>query len=324
MLCNARRLIGFLIALIAIGSHAAAAGESLAIVNGEPISYEEFEQEVAMEARQKFYHSKPLDEAAFIRFRADVAQRLIDRKLKLREAARLGVKPDEAYVASQLASYEARYGETERWESEGEAMLARLRTHYEDESRLQRIDELLGEVSGPTDAELRAFYDANLDKFTEPERVRLSVILLEVPPSSDQSAWDAAVAEAGDIAARISAGLDFAEAARLHSGDPTAANGGDTGFLHAGTLGAEVQSMINGLAPGEMAPEPIVVLEGVVLLRLEERQDAQLRPLEAVEERAVGLWRREAEAAARTQRVAALRASSQIEVDEEYLQKLPN
>lgn len=110
----------------------------------------------------------------------------------------------------------------------------------------------------------------------------------------------------------------------MHSGDATAAAGGDTGFLHAGTLGAEVQSVIDGLAPGDMAPEPIVVLEGVVLLRLEERQAERLRPLEDVEERAAGLWRREAEAEAMGRRVAALRASSQIELDEEYLQKLPN
>ena len=316
--------IWVLIALALVAPQPLIAADALAVVDGEPISYEEFEQAVAMEARQKFYHAKPLDEAAFLRFRAEVAQRLIDRKLKLKEAARLGVKPDEAYVVSQLASYEVRYGETERWETEGEAMLARLRSHYEDESRLQRIEELLGEVSGPTAAELRAFYDANLEKFTEPERVRLSVILLKVPPSSDQSAWDAAVSEARDIAARIKAGLDFGEAARMHSADPTAANGGDTGFLHAGTLGAEVQSVINGLTPGEMAPEPIVVLEGVVLLRLEERQDARLRPMEAVEARATGLWRREAEAAELERRVTDLRASSRIEVDEEYLKKLPN
>lgn len=316
--------IRVLIALALIAPQPLIAADALAVVDGELISYEEFEQAVAVEARQKFYHAKPLDEAAYIRFRAEVAQRLIDRKLKLNEAARRGIEPDEAFVASELASYEARYGDTERWEAEGEAMLARLRSHFVDESRLQRIESVLGEVTGPTVSELRDYYDSNRDKFTEPERVRLSVILLKVPPSSEQSSWDAAVSEARDIAARIKAGLDFGEAARMHSGDSTAANGGDTGFLHAGTLGAEVQSVIDVLTPGDMAPEPIVVLEGVVLLRLEERKAARLRPLEEVEERAAGLWRREAEAAALGRRVAALRASSQIEVDEEYLQKLPN
>ena len=316
--------IRVLIALALIAPQPLIADDALAIVDGETISYEEFEQAVAVEARQKFYHAKPLDEAAYLRFRADVAQRLIDRKLKLKEAARRGIEPDEDYVASELASYEARYGDTERWEAEGEVMLARLRSYFADESRLQRVEVLLGHVTGPTASELRDYYDSNRDKFTEPERVRLSVILLKVPPTSEQSAWDAAVSEARDIAARIKDGLDFGEAARMHSGDATAAAGGDTGFLHAGTLGAEVQSVIDGLAPGDMAPEPIVVLEGVVLLRLEERQAERLRPLEDVEERAAGLWRREAEAEAMGRRVAALRASSQIELDEEYLQKLPN
>ena len=313
-----------LIALALIAPRPLVAADLLAVVDGEPITYEEFEQAVAVEARQKFYHSQPLDEAAYLRFRAAVAQQLIDRRLMLKEAARRGVDADEAYVASQLADYEARYGDTERWQAEGEAMQARLRRHFEDESRLRRIERLLGEVSGPAVAELREFYDSNRDKFTEPERVRLSVILLKVPPSAAQPAWDAAVAEARDIAARIDAGLEFAEAARVHSGDSTAVNGGDTGFLHAGTLGSEVQSIVDTLAPGQMAPQPIIVLEGVVLLRLEERQPAQLRLLEDVQERAAGLWRREAEAAALERQVAALRSSSQIELDEEYLQKLPD
>lgn len=302
----------------------AMAADTFAVVGETKISYDEFERAVAAEARQRFYHSKPLDEEAFLRFRAQVAQDLVDRELKLQEARRLGVGPDSGYVESRLASYEARYGDTERWESEGETMLSRLRAHYEDESRLELIEKVLSAVDAPSEPKLRAYYESNKDKFTEPERVRMSVILLGVPPTSSQSEWDAAVERAKEIGDQLQTIEQFTEAARRYSDDPSAEAGGDTGFMHAGVLSPQVQNAVDRLKPGEMLPEPIIVLEGVVLLRLEDRLPQMLHEFEDVRERAEGLWRREAEQAELARRMADLRAYGSIEVDEEYLKKLPN
>jgi len=270
-----------------------------------------------------FYHRAPPGEEEFIAFRRKVANKLIDRKLKIREAHARGLQADMAVVEAKLADLETQYGETERWQTEGEAMMASLRSHFEEESLLEQVDALLRFVPEPVENELQSYYADNIDKFTEPEQIRLSVIVLQVPPWSDQAAWDEANTRAVAIAERISAGASFAEEARLHSDDATAADGGDMGYLHDGTLSVAVQESVKGLEPGQTVPEPVRILEGVVLVRLEDRRPANVRPLESMREPATDLYRRDSSDAAYEDHMSRLRDASDIQIDDEYLERTP-
>jgi parvulin-like peptidyl-prolyl isomerase len=299
------------------------AADVLALVDGEPVSYEEFEQFAYVEARQTYYHGTPPEGQAMIEFRQQIANKLIDRKLMIREARRRGLEPNEGAVSEELAGYERQYGATDRWKTEGSAMLAKLRLHFEAESLLEQVDPLMRAVPDPADGEVAAYYRDNLEKFTEPEKVRLSVILISVPPSSDEDEWDAAREEAGKIAERIRNGQLFAEAARLHSADSTAANGGDMGYLHAGALNPAVQEAVSQLQVGEMVADPITVLEGVAIVKVEGRQDSQVHDLVNVFDRAKGLWAREKAEQVFNEALAELRVESNIWLDEDYLQTVP-
>jgi parvulin-like peptidyl-prolyl isomerase len=312
---------GLVIAMITPMSIAAEG--ALAVIDGNPVSYAEYEQFAYAEARQTFYHGAPPEGEAFIEFRRKAADKLIDRKLKVAEARRRGMQPDNEQIDTQLASYEAQYGHEERWQREGDAMLARLRGHFEEESLLRQIEPILREVPVAAEGDVETYYHENIDKFTEPEKVRVAVILLSVPPSSDESEWDAARDEAAAIAESIRGGQSFAEAAREHSADPTAANGGDMGFMHAGSLNYAVQDAVSDLEPGDMADQPVTVLEGVVLVKLEERKAAAIRVFDDVRERARGLWERDASDRAFAATLARLRSESDIQMDEEYLRTWP-
>jgi len=301
----------------------AGAAEALATIDGETVSYEEFERLVYTEARQTFYHRAPPGEEEFTAFRRKVANKLIDRKLKVREARKRGFEADTNAVEARLAAYEEQYGETERWQAEGEAMMASLRPHFEDESLLEQVEVELRFVPEPGEDDLEKYYAANIDKFTQPEQIRLSVIVLQVPPWSEQEAWDEANTQAVAIAERVSAGGSFAEEARQHSDDATAAEGGDMGYLHDGELSAAVQEAVHNLAPGEMVPEPVRVLEGVVLARLEDRRPAKVHSLETVREQAVTLYRRDGSEAAYEAFMRRLRDVSNIQIDDAYLEKTP-
>ena len=279
---------------------------------------------VYSEARQTFYHAAPPDEATYLAFRREVADKLVNRKLKLEEARRRGIKPDGEYVGLELAKLEAQYAGTEQWEADADTMLEELRVYFEEESLLEQIDAALREVGAPSDADVQAYYDANIDKFTQPEQVRLSVILLAVPAWADSATWDAAREKAAGILMTIREGREFAEAAREFSNDPSAANGGDMGYVHAGVLDGELLQVVTGLANGELADRPVTVLEGVVLVRVEDRRAPQVHPLDEVRERATGLWQRDAEQSAYEAAIARLREASQIVMDETYLEKLPN
>lgn len=313
-----------LLAMIGFSSPANAEGAGIATIDGEFVSYDEFERMAYSEARQTFYHAATPDEATYLAFRRGVAEKLVDRKLKLREARRRGLKPNEEYMALELAKYEAQYAGTEQWETEGDAMLERLAVYFEEESLLEQIDAALRKVSDPDDADVREYYDANIEKFTEPEQVRLSVILLLVAAWADGATWDAAREKAAGILADIHGGQDFSDAAREYSADPSAANGGDMGYLHAGVLDGELLKVVTELDAGELCAAPVTVLEGVVLVRVEDRRVPQLHALDEVRDRAAGLWRRDTEQSEYEAAIARLRDASEIIMDEAYLEKLPN
>lgn len=321
------KLLLAMIACFVLGEFSATAhaqGAGIATINGEPVSYEEFEQMVYAEARQTFYHAAPPDGDEYLAFRRQVADNLVDRKLKLNEARRRGLEPDTESVALELAGYEAQYAGTEQWEANGEEMIERLRVYLEEESLLEQIDVELRQVGAPSEADVRAYYEANLEKFTQPEQVRLSVILLAVPAWADSATWDAAREQAAGILMSIREGQDFADAAREYSTDPSAENGGDMGYLHAGVLDGELLQVVSELGDGEICDSPITVLEGVVLVRVEDRRAAQVHSFDEVSERATGLWRREAEQAEYDAAMLRLRDANEIVIDESYLEKLPN
>lgn len=320
----AESTIFLLLAMTAVTSMANAEGGGIATIDGEFVSYDEFERLAYTEARRTFYHATTPDESTYLAFRREVAEKLVDRKLKLREARRRGLQPNKEYIALELAKYEAQYAGTAQWEAEGETMLERLKDYFEEESLLSQIDAQLRQVSDPSDADVREYYHANIEKFTEPEQVRLSVILLPVVAWADSETWDAARDKANGILADIRGGQDFADAAREHSADPSAANGGDMGYLHAGVLDGELLKVVAGLDAGEMCAAPVTVLEGVVLVRVADRRLPQLHALDVVRERAAGLWRRDAEQSAYEAAIARLRDASEITLDEVYLEKLPD
>lgn len=303
---------------------ARAEGLGVATIDGEPVSYEEFERMVYSEARQTFYHAAPPDGAAYLAFRREVAEKLVNRKLKLAEALRRGMKPDDEYVGLEVAKLEAQYAGTEQWEADAETMLDELRVYFEEESLLEQIDVALRKVDAPSDADVQAYYDANIEKFTQPEQVRLSVILLTVPAWADSATWDAAREKAAGILMTIREGRNFADAAREFSADPSAANGGDMGYLHAGVLEGELLQVVAELDNGELADRPVTVLEGVVLVRVEDRRAPQVHTFDEVRERATGLWKRDAEQSAYEAAVGRLRETSEIVMNETYLEKLPN
>ena len=72
---------------------------------------------------------------------------------------------------------------------------------------------------------------------------------------------------------------DFAQLAREHSQDASAANGGDLGWANPGMFVPEFEDTMNSLAPGQLA-DPIVSRFGVHLIQLLERRQAALSPRE--------------------------------------------
>ena len=170
----------------------------------------------------------------------------------------------------------------------------------------------------PSDAEVRSYYDANQEQFTEPRRQRISLILLKVDPSSSSKVWQSAMEEGAGLVEKLRSGADFGELARLHSGDLSAQKGGDMGYLHDGMLTEQAEAEIAKLAVGEIS-EPIRMLEGIAIFRVDERTEARLLPFDAVRERAGELAHRARSEAAWTEFKQELRETTPVEYVDETL-----
>jgi parvulin-like peptidyl-prolyl isomerase len=290
-------------------------GEVFARVGEHVVTLDEFQAALAAGMRQKYYHGRP-PEAELARFQREVAEQLIDEVLLLAEARRRGLEADAQAVQEQLSAYERRYGASAQWQARREKWLPGLAEQLRRRSLLQRLEQQVKAAPEPDEAQLRAYYESHRDLFTEPEQVRLSLILLKVDPSSPESAWQGAAAEAARLRRRLEQGGDFGELARVHSADPSASRGGDLGYVHRGMLPESLQNrVIDALAPGAVSP-PVRLLEGVALVRLEERKPARLRPFAEVRQRAAELWARDQGERAWRGLIVRLRSGTEIRIDE--------
>jgi peptidyl-prolyl cis-trans isomerase SurA len=82
---------------------------------------------------------------------------------------------------------------------------------------------------------------------------------------------DQAMAEANQLVAQLHQGAPFAAVARQFSAAPTAANGGDAGWVTAGELEPEVQAALADTRPGTLAG-PIQTRDGVYIINLRDKQ----------------------------------------------------
>lgn len=284
-----------------------------ASVNDVVITVQEFEAAVAQAIRQKFYHRNPGGEKQ-AELQREVADNLINRRLLIAESKRRGVGPDQQSVQKQIASYEERYKDSAQWKSNRAQVLPPLKAELEQRSVLERLEKQIRATPDPSEQQVKAYYEAHRELFTEPEQVRLSMILLKVDPSAPKIAWDKAREEAQSVIKRLKGGMAFAQLAQLQSADASAQKGGDMGYVHRGMLPAAAQEAIDNLQTGALT-DAVTLLEGVAIFRLEDRKAAQLRRFEDVRARAADLWRREQSDKSWKEFIAALRKSAVIKID---------
>ena len=302
----------FLWALLAAGLPAVAA--TFATVGDSSISYDEYNAAFKEATRAKFYHGKPPD-AEIATLQREVADQLVARVVLLREIKRRGLRPDSVAIQKQVAVYEQRYANNEQWKKNRAQWLSALIERLEQDALLEKMEKSVRDQLQPSDAQVKAYFAAHRDKFTEPEQMRVSVILLKVDPSANDAAWKATEERAKTLARRLRAGEDFAALARQHSAAASALQGGDMGYLHRGMLPEGSQDVLEKIKVGEVA-DPQRLLEGYAVFRVTDRKPAIPHTLEQVQRRARQLTQREQADLAWNAFVKDLKSGTPIEIDQ--------
>jgi parvulin-like peptidyl-prolyl isomerase len=289
-------------------------------VNDETISYQRF---------QGFYveyrNSKGVQVGArgdqlelLKQLRIEAMDLMIEQELVKQAAENEGVAGDPAEVDKQIAELRDVFDTDEQFRMKLEADGYTEETYRRHVQRMAAakvyLDRIRADASDVRDSEVEQFYEENEDRLTLPEQVRVRHILLTWKPMGTQDDRAAIREQMEPILERARAGEDFAALAREFSEDSaTKGNGGDTGFFYRGTMVPAFEQAAFALQPGEVS-DPVDTVFGVHIIKLEERQEARLLPLDEVREQLRDHVREEKMEAAVGAKVDELRAAADVQV----------
>jgi len=135
-----------------------------------------------------------------------------------------------------------------------------------------------------TDDDVQNYYQTHPKEFAGEEQVKVRHIFFAVPTGATADQEGAARAQGEKALARLTAGEDFAALARQVSQGPSAAEGGDLGWLHRGSIQVELERVAFALEVGKWS-SLVRTKSGYHVLKVEERRNAEIPPLADVKER---------------------------------------
>lgn len=208
-------------------------------------------------------------------FEQALLSRLIRRAVLRLEAAEAGIEVSEDDVAERMDQFSQEFENEDAFLQEIERQGTTMQ-EVEDFVHDGLIEEQLraevGEGTGPSEEEVRAFYDEQNDQFVEIHTAHILV-------------------ERRQLAERLKGMLDntpgnrlddrFAELATEHSIDTgSGSQGGDLGFANPGTLAPEYSQAVAQMETGEIS-EPVQSQFGFHIIKLIDRRTAPFEDVQA-------------------------------------------
>jgi parvulin-like peptidyl-prolyl isomerase len=242
------------LALCAAG--ASAAEKTVAVVNGQKITGDELTKKLWWQ-----YGAQGLSD-------------MIDERLILGEAARLGLTADQKEVDARFANLTANYTDKEQFEKNLKSVgwsSADLRDLLRRQVLIRAV-VIKDKQLAVTDEDAKAFFEKNKDRLSAPESMKLSQIFVNTK------------AEADDAYLALSAGADFAKLSALKSTDANLKkNSGSIGYITKGMLVPDIEKEIFALKPGQYT-KVLPTGNGYSIFRVEELKPGQPASFDKIKE----------------------------------------
>jgi peptidyl-prolyl cis-trans isomerase C len=219
----------------------AASDAAVATVNGETISNDQLDRELAGIQGRMARQGQPVPDEALAQIRGRVLDQLIGETLLFQESQKLKIRVDDQKIQGQIDEMAQGFEDKAAFDlALANAGLSR-EVLTERLGRQMAIQQLIEEkiVAGVQVAEARAdeFYKANPEVFVQPEQVRARHILIRTEAEADAAAKTEARKQIDGLRQKAVDGADFAELAKTHSQDPgSKEKGGDLGFFARGQM----------------------------------------------------------------------------------------
>jgi parvulin-like peptidyl-prolyl isomerase len=217
-----------------------------------------------------------------------ILNRMIDNRLIEQWSKKVGivVKDDEIMgtikdlLRRQNISMEAF---TQTLEREGSSLEAYRQDMKDQMTRMRLLRRELKTKILVSDDEIGENYVKHRDEYEGKEAVRIKQILILLPQNADRTVKARLRAGAENIHKRLGNGESFDLLAAQFSQGPSAATGGDVGFLEKGTMLPEVDAVAFRLAKDEIS-ETIVSPVGLHIIKVLDKRGAGVKPIEVVRE----------------------------------------
>lgn len=242
-------------------------------------------------------------------------EQYIVRELLFQEAMARGVSADTKRVETAYDQVRAGFKDELRFR-ESLADQGLDPQSYKQELRVQEtVNALLakvGEAIPVTDAEARAFFEANKQAFDPGQKVEIRHILFRVPAGATERIKEPIRVRAGVAANRATSGEDFLKLAQELSEDPDKKDRGRLIEIRRGTMGEAFDEAVFALQPGQISGI-VETRVGLSVVKLERRIPGPPVQFEDVEAAVKAELQREKRQAAFQALVNTLRAKARIE-----------
>ncbi len=298
----------FLLSLIAICSFACpllaqqdtVVEEIVARVNNSIITRADLrrnQEQAGQDSKELTLSQQQKDERA-----ANSLRDLIDQQLLIQRAADLGISAD-ADLIKRLDDLrkEMKANSMEELQKLAEGQGVSWEEFKQNTKNGILTQKVIGSEVGShlqtTRDEAQKYYDEHKSEFAQPERVRLSEILIATNPNvlkpepgaqsslAEASPEQVAAADArvNEVYQQLKSGAKFDDLARKESNGSTADRGGDLGYFKRNDLAKELEEKSFPLKSGEFT-QPIRTRQGFIILRVTDHIEAGTPPLDRVRE----------------------------------------
>ncbi len=143
--------------------------------------------------------------------------------------------------------------------------------------------EMEGSIENADEEEAKAFFEENKDKYSKPEMVKASHILISTRELKDDAEKAEAKKKAEEILAKIKEGGNFEELAKEYSDCPSKSQGGDLGFFPKERMVPEFSEAAFALEPGEIS-DVVETQFGYHIIKVADQKDPETNAYEDVKD----------------------------------------
>lgn len=228
----------------------------VAMVNGTAITRPELDRAVKIMLSQN-NGGKTLSGEERKMAEKSVLDQLIAAELLYQAGQKLPISDVDKKVDAQVNQNKAKFTSQEVYEKalkENGLTESDLRLFARKEIFINNlIEKEIASRVNISDADVKKFYDENIDKFKHEETVKASHILVGVDSKASDEDKKKAKEKAEALLKRVKGGEDFAEVAKKESSCPSSVQGGDLGYFSKGQMVPAFENAAFSLNPGEIS-----------------------------------------------------------------------